>query len=161
MKAIIENNAIRLVDDFSTVTCNLTIPFGNIQKMKEMTGAKIISVSKTHVNFHNHAGPLARVKFSVRFSKIEKFLNTANVYDCENYEAYISLLGKHGLYYTNLNVPSCDMARLYAFGELYVGSPKPISSIYINKTGRRISLSNRTDKFVNFKGEWFRLETIK
>lgn len=158
MKAIIENNKVRLVTDFSTVECNIIVPFANIEKMKQLTNCKIKEVKETKVSFNHNAGRLAIVKMTCRIDVIEKFLNTEQVYKCENFEEYKNLLGKGGCdSYSSMNLISCNSAKLYAFGDLCLNYKFTNNNThYINKNGRKISLNGKNDNYVNFKGEWFR-----
>ena len=156
MKAVIENNKVRLVNDFSTVECNIVVPFANIEKMKLATNCNIKEVKETKVSFNHNAGRLAKIKMTCLINQIEKFLNTEQVYNCENVEEYKSLLGKDGIYYHSMNLISCNSAKLYAFGDLYLNNKyKNNNTHYINKNGRKISLNGKNDNYVNFKGEWF------
>jgi hypothetical protein len=65
MKAIIENNKVRLVTEFSTVNCTIIVPFLNIEKMKQATNCRIQKVEETRVGFNHNAGKLAKVTISV------------------------------------------------------------------------------------------------
>jgi hypothetical protein len=162
MKAIIENNKVRLVNDYSIVNCTITVPFKNIERMKQATNCKIINVKSTSVNFNHNAGKLAKVTIDVRFSQIEKYLGETNAGECENFDSYLDLLGKKqgrfsSLCHTERMLKNCNQVRLYAFGDLNLNYKyNDNNTHYINKNGRKISLNGKNDNYVNFKGEWFR-----
>jgi len=153
MKAIIENNKVRLANYFSTVECSFIVPYFNIQKMKELTKCRIKEVRETKVYFNHNAGRLARVTIEVRFENIEKYLNRAMVYNCSNYTSYREMvIGVFGN--VDYNLPSCNFVNLYAFGENKYSSLKSDNNTsYVNKRGKKISLFNKSQSYVKFRGE--------
>lgn len=155
MKAIIENNKVRLVNNFSTVECSFIIPYFNIQKMKELTKCRIKEVKETKVFYNHNAGKLAYVTIEVRFENIEKYLNRSQVYNCLNYREYRDMvIGTFG--YFDANIPSCQSVKLYAFGEIRGYSTKTNNNThYVNKQGKKISLAGKNEPYVKFRGEWF------
>lgn len=162
MNAIIENNKVRLVTEYTTVNCTITVPFMNIEKMKKATNCKIQKVEETKVDFNHNAGKLAKVTLLVQFRNIEKYLNDSDAIECQNFESYLDLLGKpqgrySNLYHSERFLLNCDKAKLYAFGNFNLNYKyNAINSHYVNVDGKKISLNNKTDKYVNFKGQWFR-----
>jgi len=136
MKAIIENNKVRLVTEFSTVNCTIVVPFLNIEKMKQATNCRIQKVEETRVDFNHNAGKLAKVTISVRFSQIENYLNTSSVFDCENKDEYFNLLGKEVYGYLNTTLLNCDKAKLYGFGNIPYSYQVGVNKTsYFNKFG--------------------------
>jgi hypothetical protein len=160
MKAVILNNKIQIVNNYTFVKITIQIPFGNIQKMKVVTNATIYNVKEVKLNFNHNAGKIAIVEIGCQFCKIEKYLTqTSDIFGCENLEEYKKLIGGNnvGMSYNESNL-TCDKLSLYIFGDPIIRN-KTIATngIYRNINGKKISLQGKLDNYVNFKGEYYSL----
>ena len=156
-QAAIFNNKIQLIDDFTYINISLIVPFGNLQKMKDLTGCAILSTKNHFLSFNHYAGNVAKVNIRVKFSKIAHFLEKSYIDgNNENYHQYIDLIGRHwsDLYYSDCNLIS-NKIKLYAFGEPITRPKKSCDNIYIDRTGKKRSF-HKIDKYVKFKGQYFR-----
>ena len=163
MKIAILNNKVQLVEFNDYVKINIIIPYGNIQKMIDLTGCKILKVQPIELNFHHLAGRVAKVEIKVMFGKIEKYLQFDRLNNSvENYEYYCALLGDRSKKYYTIDFELIsDKVKLYTFGEpILRRRNNAVNGIYVNRTGKKISLS-KIQKYVNFKGEYYRLIETK
>lgn len=160
MKAVILNNKIQIVNNYTFVKITIQIPFGNIQKMKVVTNATIYNVKEVKLNFNHNAGKIAIVEIGCQFCKIEKYLTqTSDIFGCENLEEYKKLIGgdNGSMYYNESNL-TCDKLPLYAFGEPIIRNRTiAMNGIYRNINGKKINLQGKFEKYVNFKGEYYSL----
>lgn len=159
MKTTIINNQIKLVDAFSQVVLTLNIPARNLSKMIEVTGAKIIAKHVVELTNRHYAGIVYATKLRVNYSKIEPFLNTSSIYECENKSLYLSMLAdQNNIHLVNLK---SEKVSLYAFGECHVYTKENFNVVYFDKSGRKLSLvRNDTNgvgkkRYIKFKGTWF------
>jgi len=159
MQAIIINNKVTLVDDFSTIKMSLIVPKRNMQRMKELTKCCILSKEPTKVAYNNYAGDLFKVNISVGFKDINPYLNYGNAYEAINNDNYLDLLNKpiFSLYASQVNLKT-DKVNLYAFSNCsripYINS----STIYYRIDGKKHSFINRdlnefgNKRYISFKG---------
>lgn len=151
------DNQIKLLSDSSRVELNLLVPRGNIQKMKEVTQCIILSKHPEKVNFNHNAGDLYRVKISVKWGNISKYLpHKVSANTCENAEHFMqmtSLKNRWELNYICNQITDANKIPLYAFGQPKMRNIRGTTNgIYINAKGDKISLIGKFDKYVDFKG---------
>lgn len=161
MKALIIENRIKLfVDDRQRVNLIGIVPKGNIQRMKELTGCKILSVEKHTASFNHNAGELCRIVYRVELCNILPYLkHSDSARYCENAKEYANLLGVsiHDLGYCFLYLLT-DKLPLYAFGYPKKPKTKTGMSIYQDINGKRISL-HRNERYIKKFGRWFSLKS--
>lgn len=160
MNAIIINNKVTLVDDFSLLKMSIIVPKRNLQRMKELTKCQILSKEPTTVNYNNYAGDLFRVTILVAYKDINQYMNYSNLFNVDNAKEYFDLLYSKDGYYFHCNLKS-DNVNLYAFGDCsripYVNN----STIYYSLTGDKHSFINRdlnefgNKRYILFKGKYY------
>lgn len=158
MNAIIINNKVTLVDDFSLLKMSIIVPKRNLQRMIELTKCKILSKEPTHVAYNNYAGDLFKVTISVLYKNISQYMNIGDLRKAENAKAYFDLLNFQQFYYNLCSLKS-DSVNLYAFGDCsripYVDN----STIYYSINRTKHSFINRdlnefgNKRYINFKGK--------
>jgi len=162
MEAILLNNKIKLVNDFTFIDCEILVPSLNIQNLKQLTSCKIISKEAKKVDFNHNAGNLFTVKIRVRFDKIKQYLKHESCHDAINKSEYLNLLDKSFFYlsYHEQNLLT-DKVALYAFGDCRKFPQSNFNTIYKNKAGHKISLVQTEQnnfgqkRYINFKGQWY------
>ena len=164
MKTFVKfNNKIQAIDDCKHITITLIVPAGNIQRMIDATNCTVVSKQRVELAFNHHAGVTYSVTILVRFGNIKKYLKSDHISGAVNVKEYLDIIGydgRFGISYNDSNLIT-DKCNLYAFGELYRPVVRRgVNGIYVNKEGKKISLT-KTDKYVNFKGEYFRLIEVK
>ena len=160
MQAIIINNRVTLVDDFSQIKISIIVPARNIQRMKELTNCKIISKEPTTVSYNNYAGKLFRVTISVAYKNISQYMNIGDLRKAENAKAYLDLLNFQQFYYNLCSLKS-DSVNLYAFGNCYYDGQPSLSTIYYAVDGSKKSIINRDlndfgrKRIIRLKGKYY------
>jgi hypothetical protein len=163
MEAIIINNRIKLVNDFSLINVTLRVPALNIQKMKSLLNCAIISKKEIELSHHHNAGKIYSVVIRVKFANLKKYMQHESCHECENKAAYLNLLGLPSLFYTSYHEQNLlsENVALYAFGDCRKFSSKNFNTIYTNVNGHKISLVQTEQnnfgkkRYLNFKGQWY------
>lgn len=165
LQAVAIDNQVKLLTKSSNVKLTLLVPRGNIEHMKQLTGCKIISKELTSVNFNHHAGELYKVTISVMWGKVSGYYKqTISANTCTNASEYANMLGIDNwhLNWCYYQITDTTKAPLYAFGNPIIRVKKGRNNgIYQNLKGEKISLIGKFDKYVKFKGTWYKLISIK
>jgi hypothetical protein len=165
LTAVAIDNQVKLLSNYSNVVLTLLVPRGNIQRMKDLTGCKIIAKESFKATFNHHAGELFNVTISVNWAKISGyFKQTTSAYSCINAAEYANILGvlKFELNFAYLQVVDCSKIPLYAFGKPHLRVKACANNgVYKNLKGEKISLLNQFARFTKFKGTWYSLVETK
>lgn len=165
LQAVAIDNQVKLLTKTSNVKLTLLVPRGNIERMKQLTGCKIINKERTSVDFNNHAGELYKVTISVKWGKVSGYYRqTISANTCVNGREYANMLGidTRSLNWVYYQITDTNKIPLYAFGEPIMRRKESRNNgIYQNLKGEKISLIGKFDKYVNFKGTWYKLISIK
>jgi len=165
LQAVAIDNQVKLLTKTSDVKLTLLVPRGNIERMKRLTGCKIISKERTSVYFNHHAGELYKVTISVKWGKVSVYYrHTISANTCTNASEYANMLGVDtwSLNWVYYQITDTTKVPLYAFGNPIIRvKPSRNNGIYQNLKGEKISLIDKFDKYVNFKGTWYKLISIK
>jgi hypothetical protein len=159
MEAIIINNKVTLVDDFTNVKMTIIVPKRNLQNMRELTSCKIIAKEPTSVGYNNYAGDIFNVTILVRFANIRQYLNLSGLTNVENVQQYIDLLYSD-TFWGHVNLLR-DKINLYAFGNCHIMSSPDNNTIYYNLEGRKHSFVKRDlndfgkKRYIYFKGHFW------
>ena len=158
MKAIIIENKIRLVsNEFESIRVNVICPARNIQKMEEETGCIILSKKETVLNYNHHAGTVYAITISVQFNRIEKYLNTKNVRDCENKANYFDLLSAEncGFYDSEVNLKANEITGLYIFGDCSKYTNTKLACFPYYAPGKKVKYFNSNKRYYKNCDTWY------
>lgn len=164
MEAIIINNRIKLVHDFSQITVTLRVPALNIEKMKGLLNCGIISKKETDLSHNHNAGKIYLISVRLKFADLKKYMQRESCHECENQTEYLNLLGLISLFYSTYHEQNLlsETVALYAFGDCRkFGNGKNFNTVYTNVNGHKISLVQTEQnnfgkkRYINFKGQWY------